>query len=258
MISRAAAFCLPRSGCYKAAQSVCERPETMAQSEHSPICRRVRAPALMLCALALAVAGCSSSSGLFGTSSPTNPGSVPLTERFSSLFGTTSPQSAQAAATTALAENDCPALDIRQGASTLIVNAPGQEPSALSVRYQTSFTRAARECAVIGRSISMKVGIQGRVIVGPAGGPGQLTVPLRVAVVQQGTEQKTIVTKLHRVPVVVNEGQTNVPFTHIEEGLAFPLPPRDILETYVVYIGFDPLGAAEEDRRRKPPPRRAR
>jgi hypothetical protein len=222
------------------------------QKKRQTIACNLRLSAVALCALTLAAAGCSSVSG------PATPASVPLTERFSSLFGTTSPQAAQAAATAALAETDCPALDIRQGASTLIVNAPGQEPSALSVRYQTSFTRAARECSVIGRSISMKVGIQGRVIVGPAGGPGQLTVPLRIAVVQNGPEPKTILTKLHRVPVAVGEGQTNVPFTHIEEALTYPLPSRDILETYIVYIGFDPLGAAEEDRRRKPPPRRAR
>jgi hypothetical protein len=213
-----------------------------------------------ICALGFAVSGCSSGS-LFGSSAPSSSGSgsVSLTEKFSSLFGNSSAQATQAATNEALVEAECPGLDIRQGASTLLVNAPGAEPSALTVRYQTSFTRAARECHVVGRSMTMKVGIQGRVVVGPAGGPGQLDIPLRVAVVHQGPEPKTILTRLQRVPVVVAEGQTNVPFTHIEEGLTFPVPPRDVLESYIVYIGFDPLGAQQEDRRKKPPPpRRAR
>jgi hypothetical protein len=190
--------------------------------------------------------------------SPTTTGSVPLTEKFSSLFSTSAAPTSQAAAETALAEHECPALDIRQGASTLIVNAPAAEPSALTVRYQTSFTRAARECAVVGRSMTMKVGIQGRVIVGPAGGPGKLDVPLRIAVVHESAEPKTIMTKLQRIPVVVGDGQTNVPFTHIEEALTFPLPPRGTLESYIVYIGFDPLGASQEERRKRAPPRQQR
>lgn len=220
------------------------------------ICFRARPAAAAICALGLVVSGCSSSSSLFGSS--TGSGSVSLTERFSSLFGGTPDQSPLAAASDVSADQDCPALDIRQGASTLIVNAPSSEPSALTVRYQSSFTRAARQCAVVGRSMTMKVGVQGRVIVGPAGGPGQLDIPLRLAVVQEGPEPKTIATKLQRIPVVVSEGQTNVPFTYIEEALTFPLPARSVLESYVVYLGFDPLGAAQEDRKKKPPPPRAR
>jgi hypothetical protein len=217
----------------------------------------LRAAAAVL-ALGFGASGCSSSSGLFGSSTSMPAGPVSVTEKFSSLFSTTPASSSQAAAENVMAENECPALDIRQGASTLLVNAPGNEPSAMTVRYQASFTRAARECAVVGRSMSMKVGVQGRVIVGPAGGPGQIDVPLRIALVQETTEPKTITTKLQRIPVAVSEGQTNVPFTYIEEGLTFPIPPRGVLDSYIVYIGFDPLGAAQEDRKKRPPPRRAR
>jgi hypothetical protein len=210
--------------------------------------------AAVLLALGVAGAGCSSS-GNVGNAS-TNTASIPLNERFSSLFATSSPAaSSQAAAETALAETDCPALDIRQGASTLIINAPSSEPSAMTVRYQTSFTRAARECSVIGRSMSMKIGVQGRIIVGPAGGPGKLDVPLRIALVHEGPQPKTITTKLQRIPVTISEGQRNVAFTHIEEGFSFALPPRGELQSYIVYIGFDPIGATQEDRRRRPPPR---
>jgi len=48
-----------------------------------------------------------------------------------------------------------------------------------------------------------------------------------------------------------------VMFTHIEEDLAFPMPRGNAIDSYVVYIGFDPVGAQEMDRRR-PPARPAR
>ena len=56
-------------------------------------------------------------------------------------------------------------------------------PQALSLRYQATFVRAARECRVKGKDVNIKVGVQGRIILGPAGGPGELTVPLRYALV---------------------------------------------------------------------------
>jgi hypothetical protein len=68
---------------------------------------------------------------------------------------------------------------------------------------------------------------------------------LRYALVREGVEPKTIWTQLHRVPIDIPPGQTNVPFMHIEEQLAFPLPSRRELAAYVIYVGFDPQGVVE-------------
>jgi hypothetical protein len=99
----------------------------------------------------------------------------------------------------------------------------------------------------------MRVGVQGRVIVGPAGAPNQVDVPLRYAVVREGVDPKTIVSKFRRVPVALPPGATNVAFTDIEEDLRFPMPGRAELEAYVVYIGFDDTG----DRNRPPVPKKS-
>ncbi len=58
------------------------------------------------------------------------------------------------------------------------------------MRYQGSIIRTARECHVNVGIMTMKVGIEGRVITGPAGGPGTVDVPLRVAVVQEGVSPR--------------------------------------------------------------------
>jgi hypothetical protein len=109
----------------------------------------------------------------------------------------------------------------------------------------------------------MKIGVQGRVIVGPAGGEGQVEVPLRIAVVHETTAgSKTVVTKLIRIPVAMPPATPFKEFTHIEEGLAFPMPSAATIEDYTVYIGFDPLAAAPQEKKpakpkSKPKPRPA-
>src|SRR5262249_36165886 len=105
-----------------------------------------------------------------------------------------------------------------------------------------------------GGIMSVKIGVQGRVILGPMGGPGVVEVPLRYAVVREGPEPKAITGKFKRFPVNIAPDQTHVQFVDVEEGLSFPLPPRMELEAYVVYIGFDELG----DRNEKKPARAAK
>ena len=125
----------------------------------------------------------------------------------------------------------------------------------MSVKYQGSFVREARECSVAEGNVVMKIGVQGRIILGPAGGPGHLDVPLRIAVVQEtpgGT--KPVTTKFVRIPVEIGNNPDGTIFTHIEEAMSFPLPtPMSALDDYIVYIGFDPLTAEAMDRERAAP-----
>jgi hypothetical protein len=139
-------------------------------------------------------------------------------------------------------DDDCPSVEIRTGTGTLAVAAKTQQPTANDLRYQLTFTDLARQCAVDGGTVRMRVGVQGRAVVGPAGAPPQVSVPLRYAVVREGVEPKTIVTKFRRLPLPLPPGSTNVTFTDIEEDLSFPMPSLVELQAYVVYVGFDELG----------------
>ena len=155
---------------------------------------------------------------------------------------------------------NCPFVDYRQGAATLTISAPNTDNPALGLRYEGSLAQTARECFLHGNDLTIKVGIEGRIVVGPAGGPGSITVPLRYALVREGFEPKTMWTKLFLVPVAIPEGQLNVPFIHVEEEMTVPMPPSAELDTYVIYIGFDPEGAAPPPKPKpaKPKPARSR
>jgi hypothetical protein len=211
--------------------------------------KRILLPVWALSA-ALALAGCSSASTGTPDATPS------LSSRLSSYF--TGPKEAPPPAAPAqpvAASVDCPGVDVRQGASTMNIAAKtAQAPSPADLRYQLSFGQFARECMVAAGSLTIKVGVQGRIIVGPQGGPGSVEVPLRYAVVREGPEPRMIVTKFKRFPVTVPLGETNIGFTDVEDSLSFPMPPTAELEAYVVYVGFDEIG----DKPAKPPPKSAK
>jgi hypothetical protein len=206
-----------------------------------------------MAAAALALAGCGANSGLFKSS--------PLDIFSSSSKASTGTGDAATDAANANANEptdiDCPDVAIRTGAATLMIGTkPNEgEPSALDLRYQGSIIRTARECHVNGGVMTMKVGVEGRIVTGPQGGPGDVDVPLRLAVVEEGPEPKTITSKLVHIPVTVSSAVDRVTFTHIDPDMSFPLPsPRSLVGFYVVYVGFDPQAAQPKkpDIRRRP------
>ena len=192
------------------------------------------------------VAGCS------GGSLTSLTGSMPSWFSRSGGAGT----DAQASAPGKTMEDDCPSVDIRTGASTLAVAANPKEPTATELRYQLTFLEMARQCFLDGGTVRMRVGVQGRAIVGPAGAPPQATAPLRYAVVHEGVNPKTIATKFRRVPVTLDPVNSTT-FTDIEEDLSFPMPPVLELQKYVVYVGFDEAGDRGQPQGKKKAPAKA-
>jgi hypothetical protein len=195
------------------------------------------------------LAGCSSAPSLPSLPSP------PSAPSFSSMFGSSSAANANASAIAALpADFECPQVQVRTGASTLTSSGNPAEPTAMNLKYQVTIGTTARECRMgPGNMVSLKVGMQGRVILGPEGGnPGSIDVPVRFAVVREAIDTKVITTKLDRIAVTIPPNDTNVLFTHVAEGLEFPIPRGGDIDSYIVYIGFDPAGLAPE---KKPAPK---
>jgi hypothetical protein len=198
--------------------------------------------------LALLLAGCGSSSLTSSLSS---------LNVFDSNKATTGPASSDGAPAQA-SDIECPSVSVRTGASTLMIGADvkGAEPGAMNLRYQGTIVRTARECNVTAGVVTMKVGIEGRIITGPAGGPGNVDVPLRVAVVHEGVTPKPVASRFVRVPVTIASDNDRVGFAHVESDISFPMPvPAGDIDSYVVYVGFDTLAAQQKPTpagRRKP------
>ena len=191
----------------------------------------MRARAAVLIASAALISGCSSASSVVETT-----GAIPR-------------QTRSASQTPSAAALECPGVDIRPGASTLNIAVKRDQATAGDLRYQVSFGQIARECSQRDATMSIKVGVEGRVLLGPAGTPGLVDVPLRFAVVREGPEPKLIVSRFKRIGVRIAANETRTQFVDVEDGLSFPLPSAAELQAYVVYVGFDEAGGNNE---RKP------
>jgi hypothetical protein len=185
-----------------------------------------------------------------GSAAPVSPAAAQsLTDRFKSLFGGKPDEPAQTApqpgAPPAESDLTCPPIAIRAGASTFAVAAAGKQAVGNDVRFQATIGKTARECNLSGGEITARIGIQGRVIAGPAGAPPSVEIPLRIAVVQGGVTEKVIATKAYRTSVEMTE-DGSVPFSFVADDLVYPVPTGGNGDNYVFYIGFDPQALGSE------------
>jgi hypothetical protein len=203
--------------------------------------QRVRAccGAAALLAVAALIAGCSS----LNTASPAG---APANSGLSSFFSSARQNTPQAAPAAPEFNYECPGTDFRRGAAVLNVAEKSGNATAGDLRYQLSLRQLARECLAHAETMTIRVGVLGRIILGPYGSPGPIDVPLRYAVVREGPEPRPIVSKFKRLTVMVPPGGANLEFTDVEENLTFPIPSTAELSRYVVYVGFDEVGEPNE------------
>lgn len=146
-----------------------------------------------------------------------------------------------------LAEREvtCPAIQVLDGTASYRV---GDSSSARGVSHQSSINDYARECRLDGNTYRVKVGIQGRVVLGDAGKAGTITVPVRVAVRKDG---QIVYSRLLATPVVIPAGDTQAPFVVIDESIALPVTAEDPGEEYKVLVGIDPKGQPAPRKKRR-------
>jgi hypothetical protein len=140
----------------------------------------------------------------------------------------------------------CPEIDVLPGTAALRVGTPGG--SASQVSHQISLGQLARECNVTGNSLALRVGVEGRVLLGTLGRAGSYTVPIRIAVRRGRTT--TVVSRFVRLPVAIPANETQAQFVHVEEGITLPVSSVDPGEEYTILVGLDPQGQQAERRRR--------
>lgn len=174
-----------------------------------------------------------------------------LSDRFKNLFGGKSEETPKPQAeSTEETDLTCPPVTVRAGASTMSIAEPGKQAVGNDLRYQAVISKMARECTINAGQITAKIGIQGRVIAGPAGSPPSVQVPIRVAVIQGGIGEKVIATKAYQTTVNMAEG-SSVPFVMVIDDLVYPAPPGALGDSYLFYVGFDPQGLKPEPKARR-------
>jgi hypothetical protein len=129
----------------------------------------------------------------------------------------------------------CPPIRIKGGTQALTVYERGHEAEPSAVRYQASIVKTARECANTADGIAIKVGVAGRAVAGPKGGPGNLTLPVRVVVLKQSGG--VLYSELFKFGTTLSPPELGVDFSEVIPQFTVPAGPED--RDLIIYVGFD-------------------
>ena len=102
--------------------------------------------------------------------------------------------------------------------------------------HRGEITKTARECQIEPGRVTVKVGFSGRVLLGPKGKTGAVSLPLNVFVTDAKRER--IVTEKVKVDVDVAVDKPIGYFSAVRS-LSFTIPEGVRPAEYEVYVGFD-------------------
>ena len=130
----------------------------------------------------------------------------------------------------------CPTFKVWQRDKMLTVYEIGQVGDSSAVRHRGEITKTARECQVTADKVIVKYGFAGRVLLGPRGQAGTITLPLQVHVTDRTRNMLTS----QKVNVVVSmTPDSPVGYFSAVQEIPIMLPIGARPADYSVYVAFD-------------------
>jgi len=130
----------------------------------------------------------------------------------------------------------CPRFQVSSREGYVTIYEAGRVGDGLAVMHRGEITKTARECQIEQGMITVKYGFSGRVLLGPKGRSGRVTLPLNVYVTDAKRE-KVANDKLRiDVDVVLDKP---IGYFSVVRTLSFPIPEGTRPAEYEVYVGFD-------------------
>ena len=192
-------------------------------------------------ALSVSLAGCSMSSltsgiggGWFGggEKAKTEVGSVSEDQLLAAAktdAGTTSSIGLDVA-------HGCPRFQVWSREGYVTIYEPGKVGDGLAVMHRGEITKTARECQMEPGRITVKYGFSGRVLLGPKGRTGRVSLPLNVFVTDAKREK--VVTDKVKIDVDVAVEKPIGYFSFVRS-ITFTVPEGSRPAEFEVYVGFD-------------------
>jgi hypothetical protein len=128
----------------------------------------------------------------------------------------------------------CPELRIPEGTQLLRRYERGHEEDPDYVIWQASIGNTARECLYdLAGNVTLKIGVSGRVIAGPKGGAGKVSVPVKIGIVKY--RESILASELLALEVTIPPQGSTV-FTQVRE---ITVPSPGTQRDYIIYVGLD-------------------
>ncbi len=138
----------------------------------------------------------------------------------------------QATALPAIA-TECPPIKVRDGGEVLLNYGGARSGTPQTLHYQAGLEKETRNCVVSNGLITVKMGVIGRVLLGPAGKEASVNLPLRFTVERNGM---SVFSEKYSVPVQISAATQTGEFVKVVDNVAIPYLGG---ETIVIYVGFD-------------------
>jgi hypothetical protein len=137
---------------------------------------------------------------------------------------------------TASIGSQCPQFVVWPNDQLLAVYADGREGDSLAVIHRGEITQTARECNIQAGQVTVKFGFSGRVLLGPKGSPGPVSLPVSVFVTDANRE------KIQTEPVPVHtEISVEKPIGYFSavRTVSFTIPEGARPADYKLFVAFD-------------------
>jgi hypothetical protein len=128
---------------------------------------------------------------------------------------------------------ECPPIKVRLGGEALFYYGKGKVGDAKSLNYQAVIEKQSRNCVVSNGLITVKMGIVGRLLLGPAGNQTNVSVPVRFAVER---DEVPLFSERYEIPVTITPPNQSEEFVKVVENVAIPYTGG---EQIVIWVGFD-------------------
>jgi hypothetical protein len=130
----------------------------------------------------------------------------------------------------------CPRFRVWPREGYVTIYEQGRVGDGLAVMHRGEITKTARECHIEPGQVSVKVGFSGRVLLGPKGKSGNVSLPVNVFITDAKREK--IVTDKARVDVSVAL-EKPIGYFSLVRTLTFTIPEGSRPGEYEVYVSFD-------------------
>lgn len=197
--------------------------------------------------LSVGLSGCGMSSltsglggGMFGSSSNSDVATVSEDQLLSAAKN--SGPSATGSTSVGAIEAGCPRFVVASRDSNITFYEPGRSGDSLAIMQRGEITKTARECQVEpGGRVTVKYGFSGRVLLGPKGHAGPVTLPVIVSV--NDSKRATVIAE--NVAVQVNiEADKPIGYFSAVRTVSFDVPEGSRPGEFEVIVGFDQKSAS--------------
>jgi hypothetical protein len=130
---------------------------------------------------------------------------------------------------------NCPQVVAWPNERLRTVYQPGHDGDTMFVIHRGEITKLSRECQFFGSRVVVKYGFAGRVLLGPKGGPGTVTMPVKIRAA--GANKETLATDKMSITTTVPQGSPVGYFSMVRE-IGFPLQAGTRPEDYKIFVAF--------------------